>query len=364
MATIGRHETEVGQERFCPDCGYPAGDSRYCAACGHNLEVETEQLDPRPQTATPPPARQGRRSTGLVVAASAALALAAIAVAGIILLTGNSSSSHQGSYTSQATAALSPVVAANQKLSAALGALDGSPSSVTAARNAASANQSAIVAAHGALGVLNAPSSAATVSQQAQQALDQDSGYVQAVSSTLKTPVGQSSSQLQTLSTGAQTALVSLNSLVPAAGDSVTNTSNLLSWVSGANKHQRVAATHKPQQQPPSNSTTAPSSPGTAAAPAPPTSPGLSPACGDPNISMNSATSCGFADAVFAQYAIDVQQGGASSYEVSATSSTTGGSYTDDCQLNATTQIVDCSHGSDLIQFPEWAAAVYNPGGN
>jgi hypothetical protein len=361
MATIGRHETEVGQARFCPDCGYPAGDSRYCAACGHNLEVETDRLDPRPQTATPPPARKGRRSTGLVVAAGAALALAAIAVAGVILLTGNSSSSHQGSYKSQATAALSPVVAANQKLSAALGALDGSPSSVTAAQNAASANQSAIVAARGALGVLNTPSSAATVSQQAQQALDQDSGYVQAVSSTLKTPVGQSSSQLQTLSTGAQTALVSVNSLVPAAGDSVANTSNLLSWVSGANKEQH----HKPQRQAPSNTNTAPSSSGaTPAATPPPASPSLSPACGDPNISMNSATSCGFADAVFAQYAIDVQQGGASSYEVPATSPTTGGSYTDDCQLNATTQIVDCSHGSDLIQFPEWAAAVYNPGGN
>jgi hypothetical protein len=79
---------------------------------------------------------------------------------------------------------------------------------------------------------------------------------------------------------------------------------------------------------------------------------------------MNGATSCGFADAVFAQHAADVQQGGASSYEVFATSPTTRGSYTDDCQFNATTQILDCSHGSDLIQFPEWAAAVYNPGGN
>jgi hypothetical protein len=46
--------------------------------------------------------------------------------------------------------------------------------------------------------------------------------------------------------------------------------------------------------------------------------------------------------------------------EVTATSPTTGGSYIDDCQNNESTQVVLCSHGKDLIQFPEWAAAVYN----
>jgi len=27
--------------------------------------------------------------------------------------------------------------------------------------------------------------------------------------------------------------------------------------------------------------------------------------------------------------------------------------------LNTDTQIVDCSHGGDLVQFAEWAAEVY-----
>jgi hypothetical protein len=256
------------------------------------------------------------------------------------------------------------VVSANQKLSAALAGLDGSPSSVTAAQNAASQDQSAIVAARGGLRVLRAPAADAILSQQAQQALDQDNGYVQAVALTLKTPVGQSSSQLQTLSTGAQTALVSLDPVLPGSGDSVNGTTNLLSWVTGATK-AHAAASQKANQQSTQQTTTgsasssgaAPNTGGTG-----PASPGLSPACGDPNISINGSTSCGFADTVFAQYATDVQQGGASSYDVYATSAATGTSYTDSCQLNSTTQIVDCSHGSDLVQFPEWAAAVFSPG--
>lgn len=79
----------------------------------------------------------------------------------------------------------------------------------------------------------------------------------------------------------------------------------------------------------------------------------------DQNISVNDNTSCPFADTVFNQYAVDVQQGGAGSYEVYAYSPATGQTYNDNCQLNSDAQIVDCSHGGDLVQFPEWAAAVY-----
>jgi hypothetical protein len=362
VATIGRHEPETRQARFCPECGHPT-EGRYCTVCGHDVEAYPESLEPRVQGTAAQAAKGTSRSGVAVVAAGAALVLAGIAAAAIILLTGSGTSAHPGSYQRQATAALTPVVSANQKLSAALGGLDGSPSSVTAAQNVASANESAIVAARGALSVLKAPAADATLSQQAQQALDQDSGYVQAVSSILKTPVSQSSSQIQTLSTGAQTAMVSLNGLVPSAGDSVGNTSNLLSWVAGANELKK----NKDAQNAQSQSTGSTTSTTANTIPPPSTTspqPNLSPACGDPNISINGSTSCGFANAVFAQYAVDVQQGGAGSYDVVATSPSTGAGYTDNCQLNSTTQIVDCSHGSDLIQFPEWAAAVYNPGGN
>ncbi len=81
----------------------------------------------------------------------------------------------------------------------------------------------------------------------------------------------------------------------------------------------------------------------------------------DQNISVNSVTSCSFADSVFAVYAQDVQQaGGPGSYQVdNIYSSASGQSYNDTCNYNPSNQIVLCSHGSDLIQFPEWAAAVY-----
>lgn len=95
------------------------------------------------------------------------------------------------------------------------------------------------------------------------------------------------------------------------------------------------------------------------ATPAPATASGPSLAACDQNISVNTSTSCPFADNVFNQYAIAVQQGGAGSYQVYAYSPATGQTYTDDCQLNSQNQIVDCSHGSDLVEFPEWAAAVY-----
>jgi hypothetical protein len=72
------------------------------------------------------------------------------------------------------------------------------------------------------------------VSEQAQQAIAADDGYLQAVAATLATPVGTSSSNIQTLSTGAQTAMVALNTVVAGAGSSIGGSDNLLSWVAGA----------------------------------------------------------------------------------------------------------------------------------
>lgn len=82
----------------------------------------------------------------------------------------------------------------------------------------------------------------------------------------------------------------------------------------------------------------------------------------DQNISVNSATSCAFADRVFSHYAQDVQYGGGpGTYTVYAYSPATGQHYYDTCSYNPQNQLVLCSHGSDLIQFPYWAASVYHP---
>lgn len=362
MATIERNETATKQLRFCPECGHPAGEGRFCSVCGHSLDAVSEQTSGK---------RSGprARSRGALVAAGAAVGLAAIAVAAIILLTGGSSSAPtsnpSSAYQQKLAAALAPVVAADQKLSGTLTSLDGSQPALKAAQNEVSQAQSAIVAAHGALAVLTVPSAGSTLSQQAQQALTAVSGYDDAVSATLSTPVGQNSSQLQTLATGAQSALVTITPVVAGAGASVSGTDNLLRWVNGANaaaQHQSAAAQRRSQQaQQRAVQQAASGVQGAAPSTPPSSSPQGLTAC-DQNISVNSSTtSCAFADNVFAQYANAVQQaGGPLSTDVTATSPVTGASYSDSCQYNSSTQIVLCSHGSDLIQFPEWAAAVYN----
>ena len=359
MASIDRNDTATTQLRFCPECGEPADEGRFCSVCGHGLDGLSEQTSVR--RGGPPP-----RSRGVLIAAGAAVGSAAIAVAVIILLGGSSSSAPASNpssvYQQKLAAALAPVVAADQSLSGTLTSLDGSQPALKAAQNAVSQGQSAIVAAHGALAVLTVPSASSTLSQQAQLALTAVSGYDDAVSATLSTTVGQSSSQLQTLATAAQSALVTINPAVAGAAASVSGTDNLLRWVTGVTalaQRQSQAAKRRSQQtqqpavqqpavQQAAPSTTPSSSP-----------PGLS-AC-DQNISVNSDTSCAFADIVFAGYANAVQQsGGPLSTDVIATSPVTGATYSDNCEYNSSTQIVLCSHGTDLIQFPEWAAAVYN----
>jgi hypothetical protein len=215
---------------------------------------------------------------------------------------------------------------------------------------------SAVSAAHGAVAVLPPPSSQSSLSAQVQQALTADDGYLQAVSSTLATPGGSSTGQLQTLATGAQSALDPLEPIVSGAGGSVSGTDNLVNWAQGASGQGHAQQTAAQQHSSAQTTTTVVQQTATTPSGSPQ---GLT-SC-DQNISINSATSCAFANNVFAGYANAVQQaGGPISTDVIAASPVTGDTYTDNCQYNASTQIVLCSHGTDLVQFPEWAAAVYD----
>ena len=177
-----------------------------------------------------------------MVLIAAALGLAAIAVVAVVIATSGSGSnpgSPASAYQVKLTAVLSPLIVANDKLSAALWAIDGSEPSITAAKNAATAVQSSMVATRSAVTVLSVPSSVAFLSTEVEQAHAADKGYLRVVSATLAAPVGQSSSQLQAVATGAQTALVPLGAVIPGAGNSVSGTSNLLSWVAGATAFQQ-----------------------------------------------------------------------------------------------------------------------------
>lgn len=259
MALIDEHNTAAGQVHYCPSCGESAGNGRYCASCGTAIPLRTGGADagataeyPRAPAPTPAPARSG--SSRVVLIAAGALGLVAVAVAAIILLTSSSGSSNSSStsgstdsiYRAKLTSALVPLAAANHALSSALQSVDGSKATLRAAQNAASQASSSVAAARGAVVVLNVPGSDATLSQQVQQALAAENGYVQDVTSTLSNPTGQGAAQLATLATGAQSALVPLASLAPGIDSSVSGTDNLANWAQGA--AGTAAAAHARQQ--------------------------------------------------------------------------------------------------------------------
>jgi hypothetical protein len=370
MAVLDKDTQATEQPRFCQECGHALAGAHYCPECGRPVDSEpaatgaTAELPaaslPSTNGGTQVHAAGGSRRPGsrvLLIAAAGALVLAGGAVLAIILINNSSGSSSPGQpagYRAKLGDALAPVVSANQAVSTSLQALDGSKKTIGAAASATSQAQSAVAGARGAISVLTVPSSESTLSQQAQQAMTEENGYLQALSSTLSDPAGQSSSQLRPLITAAQSAMVPLAQVAPGATSSLSGIDNVVSWVAGATAVKQ-AAQHKAQQQPQQQQ--APSTPPQSTPPS--SSPSGLTAC-DQNISVNSNTSCPFADNVFNEYAIDTQSaGGPGSYTVFAYSPDNGQGFTDNCNYNPANQIVLCSHGSDLVQFPYWAAQVY-----
>jgi hypothetical protein len=69
-------------------------------------------------------------------------------------------------------------------------------------------------------------------------------------------------------------------------------------------------------------------------------------------INVNSNTSCAFAQNIVDQYTQSADDAGSpGSFVVEAYSPVTGKSYTDNCGYSSSTDLVSCSHGSDLIEF-------------
>jgi hypothetical protein len=321
------------QTGYCRQCGQPV-DGTYCAQCGTPV-APTISMPAAGAPQTSGPARSRPSRTGALLAA-AALGVAAIAVAVILIATGSSSkntNSASTGYQTKLSAALVPVIAANAKLSAALSAIDGSRSTITASTNAANDAQSAVTAARGAVGELAAPASEGTLSQQVSQALTQDTGYLQAVTSTLSNPSGTGPNQLQSLATNTQSAFVPLNGVVSSASSSVSGTGNLLSWDSSAVKTGKAVKKTAVGHPPPTSSTvTQTSTTVVGGSSSTGGDEGLDgTACSTRGVSVNaSTTSCGFAENVEENYFGDGNSGGSAS--VTASSPATGKTYVMDCE--------------------------------
>lgn len=265
-------------------------------------------LDGSPPAGPPGPAgppQRGRKTA--IIAAVGALLLAGIAVGAVVLINnskhGQSAQQTQQAaatvYQQKATAALAPVIAANQSLSTALQAVDGSGGTLHNANSAVAQAQTALTGARGAIAAFTAPPSQATLSQQIQQALTQENGYLQAVQATLSDPVGQSSSQVRTLATNTQSAFVAIASVAPGGTASISGIDNFMGWVSGANA-QAKAKSQKPNVTIIQNPTT------TVTSPSPTPSPsysGIGPLTNTyGNLSATYSVSSGLANSVFYEY--------------------------------------------------------------
>jgi hypothetical protein len=339
MATIDRSDAVTDRARFCPECGHPSDGANFCPGCGHNMGFAADRTlaDPSVQA---PSGGEKPRGRGVLIVVGATLGVVAVAVAAIVLLSGGSrskttSSNASASYTNELAKVLTPVVGANRALSGSLTSLDGSKHSVRSAKTDASQALAALVAARGGVAVLSAPSAQAQLAGEVQQALTADNGYLQAVSSALAAPTGPSAGQLQTLATGAQSALNPLVAVVSEAGNSVSGTDNLISWIQGATNHaqahqQAGPSTGQSSAGGQSSSTTpAPASGSSSPAPAPSTP--ASTDCGG-GLFAGPATSCPFAMNVQTAW----QNTPGESNTVTAYSPVTGQSYTESCGPSGT----------------------------
>jgi hypothetical protein len=328
MATIDQ-ETGTDRPRFCPACGQASRAANFCPGCGHDMGFAAD--DPVARSAAQNPPGGSRPGRVALIAVCAALGIAAVAVAVVILLSGGGGSKPVSagiSYRQQLAKVFAPVIIANQTLSGALTAVDGSRPSIRAAKTDTSQALAALAAARGGVAVLTVPSSDSTLSGQVQQVLTTETGYLQAVSSTLATPSGPSTGQLQTLATGAQSALDNLDRINSGSGTSLDGTGNLVSWAQGAAGAQKA---HKAAPQHANSQTTATSTltQTTTSPPAVTTSGGGATAngavsCGG-GLFAGPNTSCGFAANV--QAAWESNPGPTAT----ATSPATGQTYTESC---------------------------------
>jgi hypothetical protein len=367
MAAV--HPDEIGPRRapFCPKCGEPAGGAKFCAKCGHEMAAA-----PRPTSAAPPrldpdgrppnssrPSGSGGAPRGrmLLLIAGGTIAVAAIAVAGIVLSSGSGSNKQQPTvkqalraaaptYNGQMVKALTPLVTANQTLSTALVALDGSKQTTSHAKTAATQATTALSSARGAVSVLTAPTAAGNLPSQIQEVLTADNGYLQAVAATLQSPTVSGATQVDTLATGAQGAFDGISTIIPAANSSVTGTSNLASWArSAAQPHEPTAQTASSSSSSSSSTTSAAQAP---AAPAPASPSGTDCSGG---VIAGSATSCPFA--VNVQSAWDETPGPTATVKVY--SPVTGRTYIENCGPDEdNSDLIFCtdSEQSNSIWFP------------
>ncbi len=249
FVTKDPREITNGEVHYCSECGRVVQDGGFCPGCGHPL-FSSADAAPTASFAGPlsasAPEHHSRRPA---LIAGTLVGVAAVAVAALILLSGGNSDV-KAAYQQKLAVSLTPLVSANSQLSASLLALSGR--GTNAASLATSQAQTALTAARGAVGILTVPAGSAQLSQQTQQALSQNAGYLQIVSSTLADPTSGAGSQLQSTAANTASAFVSLQAVVPNAQASISGSDTLSNWArqqSAAAQRAAAATQHRQQQQ-------------------------------------------------------------------------------------------------------------------
>jgi hypothetical protein len=142
-------------------------------------------------------------------------------------------------YRQQLGTALNPLLASNRQLSTAMNVLDGSRSTNNAIKVGLKNAQTSVTSTQGAIGTITVPVTANTLSQQAAQALTQETGYLQVVSATFTDPTSASAALVQPSAANLTSALIPFN-----AQSSIFGVDNFYNWSQGA------TALAKKQQQP------------------------------------------------------------------------------------------------------------------
>ena len=304
-----------------------------------------------------------------VAVAGGTLLLAAVAALAVVLI--NDSRAHvtvaktavvTNPYAPKLGSTLTPVVDANRTLSNALVELDGSQRTIRASRTATTQAQQVLTAARGAVGVLAAPQRYSQLSQQATQALTEENGYLQAVSTTLDDPTGNTVASLQPLASATSSAFVPLGSVAPGGNVSIFGVDNLLKWTQGASgrKERRVPKPTTTVIAPTTTNIVSPS-PAPAVSDPAPASPSLT-SC-DQNIQADpQTTTCPLAENTFvAYYDSGSTSSGWGDAVVSAYSAKTGQMYDMSCSTDQTTVSCTGTAGSSplFVTFPMQAVQVY-----
>jgi hypothetical protein len=197
-------------------------------------------------TVPEPPQKSGKR----IVIASVVVALLALigAAVAVVLVTRSTSVAKANPvtvYRQKLSNALAPVVTGNRAVSVSLQALDGSKTTIRAVKVATTNAQQALTAARGAVAIVTVPSASTQLSQQAAQALTQEDGYLQSVSTTLGAPTGNTTASVQPLASATSSAFVPLASVAPGGSASIYGVSSLLSWAQGATAAAKRNAVHQ-----------------------------------------------------------------------------------------------------------------------